>query len=125
MTKEAVESQDDPIIRLARIVHQANKALCESIGDTSQVDWEEADESVRDSAIEGVKQIIANPDITPEQLHDNWSKDKIADGYVYGDVKDDEKKTHPCLVAYDKLPAHQRFKDHLFNNIVKTYINFK
>lgn len=121
---KSTESQTDPIVRIARVVHQANKAFCESIGDTSQVDWESADESIHNSAIEGVKKIIANPDITPEQLHDNWSKDKLADGYVYGEEKDDEKKTHPCLVPYEKLPLSQKFKDHLFGSIVRVYLNF-
>jgi hypothetical protein len=47
-------------------------------------------------------------------MHENWTKDKVADGWVYGEVKDAAAKTHPCLVPYDQLPANQRFKDSLF-----------
>lgn len=126
MTDINVTDQSDLVIEsLAKITHQANKAFCEYVGDTSQVDWDQARSDIKAATVSGVKAIIANPAITPEVLHDNWMKDKEADGYVYGEVKDDEKKTHPCLVPYDQLPDHQRLKDHLFHAIVKTYIDFK
>lgn len=32
---------------------------------------------------------------------------KIADGWKYGEAKDPEAKTHPCLVPFDKLPEFQ------------------
>jgi uncharacterized protein YodC (DUF2158 family) len=45
-------------------------------------------------------------------------KEKIAEGWVYGETKDSEKKTHPCLVSYDELPEFQKKKDALFCAIV-------
>lgn len=45
-------------------------------------------------------------------------KEKIEDGWVYGDEKDTEKKTHPCLVPYEELPEFQKKKDALFQAIV-------
>jgi hypothetical protein len=44
--------------------------------------------------------------------------DNIKDGWVYGEVKDAEKKTHPCLVPFDQLPLFQQKKDKLFCAIV-------
>ena len=35
-------------------------------------------------------------------------------GWVYGEHKDEQRKTHPCIVPYDELPAAQRAKDALF-----------
>ena len=43
----------------------------------------------------------------------------VADGWVYGIVKDPESKTHPCLVPYQDLPAEQRIKDSLFGLTVR------
>jgi hypothetical protein len=40
-------------------------------------------------------------------------------GWVYGTAKDAEKKTHPCMVPYDKLPLAQRRKDALFQAAVR------
>jgi hypothetical protein len=69
--------------------------------------------------INGVKKVLDNPNITPEELHNNWVKQRTKDGWVYGEVKDQEKKTHPDLVPYDKLPYEQKIKDKVFLGIVK------
>ena len=63
-----------------------------------------------------------NPNITPEQSHEGWMRQKVADGWVHGDVKDPVKKTHPCLVPYDQLPFEQQAKDKLFTSVVKAVL---
>jgi ankyrin repeat protein len=35
--------------------------------------------------------------------HEVWSKDRITQGWTYGAKRDDRKKMHPSLVAYEKL----------------------
>ena len=103
---------------IACVCHQANKAWCESEGDDSQKDWGNAEQWQRDSAIHGVKFRLENPDAGPDAMHNSWSAEKVADGWVYGEVKDAEKKTHPCLVPFDQLPEFQQKKDKLFSAIV-------
>ena len=61
---------------------------------------------------------LANPDATPEQSHESWLEQKIADGWVYGAVKDPDAKTHPCCVPYEELPVEQKAKDYLFRAVV-------
>ena len=51
----------------ARICHEVNRAYCASIGDSSQVSWDEAEDWQRDSAVKGVLFAIENPDVTPKQ----------------------------------------------------------
>lgn len=109
---------DTRIAGIAKVCHEANRAYCESIGDTTQLPWEIAAQWQRDSAIAGVKYAIENPDKGPEAQHESWSQAKYADGWVYGEVKDAEKKTHPCLVSYPELPVEQQKKDALFRAIV-------
>lgn len=106
------------VIAIAKVCHQANKAYCESQGDLSQLDWADAPEWQAQSGINGVKFRLENPDAGPDAMHNNWSAEKLADGWVYGDVKDAEKKTHPCLVPFDQLPLFQQKKDKLFSAIV-------
>lgn len=73
---------------IARICHQANKAYCESLGETSQKDWEEAPEWARMSAIKGVEFNLQNP-----------------------------SASHECFLPYDQLPIEHRH-DSLFKAVV-------
>ncbi len=43
---------------------------------------------------------------------------KVAEGWVWGPVKDPAQKQHPCIVPYLNLPIAQRRKDALFYAIV-------
>ncbi|MGB0718229.1 MAG: RyR domain-containing protein [Alphaproteobacteria bacterium] len=104
---------------IAKVCHQANKAYCESIGDKSQPDWHNAPDWQIESAIKGVIFSIENPDSTPEDSHKSWFDQKEKDGWRYGKYKDEQKKTHPCMVAYAALPPEQQLKDALFHSIVK------
>lgn len=105
---------------IARIVHEANRALCLTLGDTSQDSWDDAPEWQRKSAINGVSGILSGAISTPEQSHEGWLAEKVTTGWTYGPVKDAKLKQHPCMVPYSQLPAEQQTKDHLFSAIVRT-----
>lgn len=105
------------IISIARVCHEANRAYCIALGDHSQPSWADAPAWQIDSAVEGVRAHL-RARLTPEQSHAAWSAHKAEAGWVYGPVKDEAAKTHPCLVAYDQLPEEQRTKDALFGMIV-------
>jgi len=104
-------------------VMKPNRAWCFVNGDVSQVEWAEAPAWQRESALRGVEFALANPDVPDSALHDAWSADKVRDGWQYGPVKDAQAKTHPCLVPFDQLPAHQQAKDRLFRAIVRALAN--
>lgn len=104
--------------KIARTAHEVNRAYCNAIGDNSQLPWDESPEWQRKSAINGVAFHLDNCDVTPEQSHENWMREKAADGWVYGEVKDPAKKEHPCMVPYSELPLSQRIKDVLFKAVV-------
>lgn len=106
------------ISKIAVMCHQANKAWCELNDDPTQKDWDEAEQWQRESAIKGVEFRLANPDAGKDAQHNAWMKDKIAEGWVYGEKKDATAKTHPCIVAFEKLPEFQQKKDVLFCAIV-------
>jgi hypothetical protein len=103
---------------IAQVAHEINKAYCESIGDNSQLSWDDAPEWQKSSAINGVNFHLSNPDASPSASHDSWLKQKTDEGWKYGPVKDADKKEHPCFVPYDELPVSQRSKDFLFKQIV-------
>lgn len=103
---------------IAGVCHAANAAYCRSLGDDSQPTWADAPDWQRASAIMGVQFHIANPEAGDSASHDSWMAQKVADGWVYGELKDPEKKTHPCIVPFDQLPPEQQFKDTLFRTLV-------
>lgn len=104
---------------IAKACHEANRQYCLSIGDTSQLPWEDAPDWQKASARAGVQAILDHPSTTPRQSHEDWLAHKAADGWVYGDVKDANAKTHPCMVPYDALPAEQRAKDAIFGAVAR------
>lgn len=103
---------------IARVCHEANKGWCEANGDHSQLPWDQAPEWQRTSCILGVEFALAHPDAGDSAQHDNWSRQKVQDGWTYGPVKDPAAKTHPCLVPFEELPPEQQAKDRLFRAIV-------
>ena len=113
-----LDKNENRLTNIAKICHEANKAYCESIGDDSQKHWDEAPEWQQASAVAGVEFRLENPEKTPEDQHAAWLDDKHMAGWEYGEVKDVEAKTHPCMVPYEELPEEQKRKDALFAAIV-------
>ncbi len=110
--------EDECIEPCARAAHEANRAYCIAIGDNTQLPWEEAGEELRDSARQGVRGALKGN--TPEQSHEGWMAHRLAHGWVWGPVKDPDKKEHPCLVPYADLPRPQRVKDDLYLSVVRS-----
>ncbi len=44
-------------------------------------------------------------------VHEVWAAGRIADGWTYGEKRDDARKTHPCLVPYEELPESEKEYD--------------
>jgi hypothetical protein len=103
---------------IAEVCHEANKKWCEANGDYSQKNWNDAEQWQRDSAVNGVKFKLANPDAGHDAQHNSWLKEKVEQGWIFGREKDTEKKTHPCIVPFEELPEFQQKKDALFGAIV-------
>lgn len=106
---------------IAETCHNINKAFCKAHGDSSQPDWKDAPEWQKKSLMDGVRFVLENPGVTSEMQHDNWMSLKLSEGWKYGPVKDIDKKEHPCMVPYDKLPKEQQAKDALFRAVVKSF----
>lgn len=109
------------IEKIARTCHEVNRVYCLGHGDQTQPMWKDAPDWQKESAIKGVEFHLANPDSKPEDSHNSWLAEKEATGWVYGEQKDPEAKTHPCMVPYEKLDIVQRMKDTLFLSVVRSF----
>lgn len=56
---------------IAKVCHEANRAYCSTLGDNSQVSWEDAPEWQISSAINGVQYHLDNPGSKPEDSHNS------------------------------------------------------
>jgi len=99
---------------IAKECHENNRTYCITLGDYSQLPWEDTNEQIKQSAIDGVKYKIENWEVSSEDMHNNWLTFKISDGWVYGDVKDIDKKTHPSMIPYYDLNTDEKEKDAIF-----------
>ena len=107
------------VILIAEVAHETNRVYCQTIGDYSQPTWDAAPDWQRTSAVNGVQFHIDNPEAGCSASHESWLKEKEEAGWKYGEVKDPDKKEHPCFVPYEELPPEQKVKDALFVGVVR------
>jgi len=111
--------------QIARVCHEVNRAYCVSMGDESQLPWDQAPKWQQESAIKGVTAHLENPELSPRESHELWVTNKMKEGWVYGPQKNVAEKQHPCMVAYYDLPMSQRSKDYIFKAIVNELQGFR
>jgi hypothetical protein len=103
---------------IAKVCYEAKRAYCSTLGDNSQVPWDDATEESKQSYLMGVKLRLDYPDAGPEIAHAGWMKQKLREGWVYGPIKDENTKEHPCLVSFADLPKEQQAKVFIITAIV-------
>lgn len=64
------------------------------------------------------EELLALTEKIAENVHEVWASGRISEGWVYGEKKDDEKKTSPLLVPYCELPESE--KDYDRNTALET-----
>lgn len=55
--------------------------------------------------------ILELSELIAKNTHDVWSESRMKEGWVYGEMRDDEKKHHPCLIPYEDLPESEKEYD--------------
>ena len=46
-----------------------------------------------------------------KNVHETWASNRMAEGWRYGEQRDDVRKYHPCLVPYEELSEEERHYD--------------
>lgn len=46
-----------------------------------------------------------------KNVHEVWAETRIKQGWMYGEQRNDDLKTHPCLVPYEDLPEEEKEYD--------------
>ena len=135
-----VDIRDDLTEQLARSIHRAYVAMEASKGETeasnpSMVPWERLPAELRQSNIAqaidiGEKLTAIGAVVVPESAtapefafrdgevehlakleHQRWMREKIADGWSYGQPRDNDRKVHPDLREWPSLDEETKDKD--------------
>ncbi len=113
--------RDYGVHQLTKIIYEVSRVYRKSIGESIEYEWSTAPKWEIEAIRNGVQYHVDNPGKTPEDSHNNWLKEKQDTGWVHGEVRDPEAKTHPCMVPYNELPKEQQVKDHLFIAVVSSF----
>lgn len=68
---------------------------------------------IETSAVELSQDLIDLTELLAESTHDHWAEQRFSEGWTYGQVQDQQAKTHPDLVAYAELPESEKEYDRL------------
>lgn len=111
-----------PAGAIAKACHEANRVLTAFVKDVPmQPPWDCCGADMQESCVRGVMFALQHPDATPEDQHNAWVSERLEQGWVLGEVKDVEKKTHPALRPYAELSEGVRLKDAVFRAIVGAF----
>lgn len=61
--------------------------------------------------VELPKELLPLIEEMAKNVHEVWAQNRIKDGWRYGPVRDDVKKTHPCLIPYEDLSENEKDYD--------------
>lgn len=107
---------------LGRLCHDAVNALKTVAGEEVLPNWDDLDQGWKESTFDSINFFLENPDAGDDALHVRWGNMKLAKGYIYGPVRNDDSSkgqlTHPLLVDFTQLPPVQRAKDGVIRGLV-------
>ena len=46
-----------------------------------------------------------------KNVHEVWAETRISQGWTFGEKRNDDLKTHPCLIPYEELPEEEKEYD--------------
>lgn len=104
---------------IAQVVHDAIRAWSAVHGQHTIPRWADAPDWMQASTLRSVAFVLDNPDASAGDQHRQWMAQRLADGWVFGEVRDEDAKTHPMLIPFEDLPDFEIKKDLLVAAIVK------
>ena len=78
-----------------------------------------------------IEKVILKPELEDlverlaQNAHELWAEQRLKDGWVWGEKRDDTAKKHPCLIAYNALPESEKEYDRVITRgLLKTILAF-
>ena len=61
--------------------------------------------------VELPKEILDLAELISKNVHEVWSEMRLKEGWIYGEKRNDDLRTNPCLVPYEELPEEEKAYD--------------
>ena len=106
--------------QIAQVAHAANQAYRQITGEPSGPDWNFLEESKKESVVHGVEFVLKDPSVGAEEVHNEWVRYMVANGWRYGSRENAKTREHPNLRSWESLLPEQKMKDKLFVAIVRS-----
>ncbi len=110
--------------QIAQMGHDLHVAIQRALGDESVQIWSElpADAWQRDSMFAQIERVRNNPRLTAEAEHEAWRAERMAAGWAYGKIRDNEAKVSPLLIQWADLPFQYRAKSQAGIQLISTML---
>lgn len=103
--------------QIARVVHEANRALQFIFGDNNPSQpWDAELPMIKRRTVRAVR--LIREGMTAPEIHADWLRWRHDLGWVKGDTKDYEKLTHPAMRDWENLDERQQVKTEIMVDIV-------
>lgn len=57
------------------------------------------------------EELVQLSEMIAENVHEVWARDRMNQGWTYGEHRDDKLKQTPCLIPYNELPEEEKEYD--------------
>lgn len=57
------------------------------------------------------EELMALAEAISKNVHEVWAQNRMKEGWIYGPVRDDQKRQTPCLIPYERLPEEEKAYD--------------
>lgn len=115
------QAPDEVMYAAALVAHEAARQLAQVRGRTAAPGWDLVDADTRAELLDHVRLLASG--YTVVSLHDAWTERMRVAGWHWGFRLDVERKEHPGLTSWDRLPADQRAHDEIVANAALAFID--
>jgi RyR domain len=104
---------------LAKVAYEAMRAYNQTLGVYSEKPWDQLAEPEQNAHVQRVAYRLDNPGAPDAALHDQWVMQMFWAGWRWGEVRNQQDRTHPELMPFTTLPEVDQYREKLFAAIVR------
>jgi hypothetical protein len=111
--------------KAVKLLQQGARDVPETTDETSPVHAAYIPKPIDTSNFKLTEDIVKLTELLAENAHDVWARERLAQGWKWGPLRDDSKKEHPSLIPYQDLIESEKQIDRAAAlETIKTVLSF-